>query len=147
MPGLASADNSAVEYTSLLLLRCTSGQYWPSSEGRFYRALSRWVFAGAPALTASRDKAYRPHRVNYADRARRPRQRDSLTDTTVTRRRTYNKLPHLTNYFRLDNQHTQHKTTSLRKKTSAKESLSTHRHLYKYTSSHVQFQFVVLGLS
>ena len=40
---LASAGNSAPEYISPLLLWCTSGQYWPSSEGPVRRASSRWV--------------------------------------------------------------------------------------------------------
>ena len=43
IPGLDSAGNSALEYISPLLLWCTSGQYWPSSEGPVCRASSRWV--------------------------------------------------------------------------------------------------------
>ena len=41
--GRSGCHDSALEYITPLLLRCTSGQYWPSSEGRFYRASSRWV--------------------------------------------------------------------------------------------------------
>ncbi|EJK71556.1 hypothetical protein THAOC_06987 [Thalassiosira oceanica] len=41
MPESETADNSALEYTPPLSPWCTSGQYWPSSDGPVYRASSR----------------------------------------------------------------------------------------------------------
>ena len=58
IPKLDSADSSALEYTSPLLLWCTSGQYWPSSEGSVCRASSRWVCLLLAFVTLGHSKAY-----------------------------------------------------------------------------------------
>ncbi|EJK70824.1 hypothetical protein THAOC_07787, partial [Thalassiosira oceanica] len=51
MPESELADNSDLEYTPLLPPWCTSGQYWPSSDGPVYRASSRWFFCFTAFVT------------------------------------------------------------------------------------------------
>ncbi|EJK66632.1 hypothetical protein THAOC_12434, partial [Thalassiosira oceanica] len=54
MPESESADDSGLEYTPPLYPWCTSGQYWPSSDGPVYRASSRWVSCFTAFVTRGR---------------------------------------------------------------------------------------------
>ncbi|EJK52021.1 hypothetical protein THAOC_28750, partial [Thalassiosira oceanica] len=56
MPESETADNSALEYIPPLTPWCTSGQYWPSSDGPVYRASSRWVYCFTAFVTRGRPK-------------------------------------------------------------------------------------------
>ncbi|EJK77833.1 hypothetical protein THAOC_00306 [Thalassiosira oceanica] len=54
MPESETANNSGLEYTPPLSPWCTSGQYWPSSDGPVYRASSRWVSCFTAFVTRGR---------------------------------------------------------------------------------------------
>ncbi|EJK63911.1 hypothetical protein THAOC_15405 [Thalassiosira oceanica] len=72
MPESEQADDSDLEYTSPLPPWCTSGQYWPSSDGPVYRASSRWVscFLAFVTLGPPMQGLYHRHRDDGTARLR-----------------------------------------------------------------------------